>query len=79
MILGWADAYPALRLGFIGLLTAVQGEAGVIVSLFLVRAGQMSWITYILTIGFAITIYESAVYGLGRILRGTRVGNSFGF
>ena len=75
MITGWTAVYPAFKLGLVGVLTIIQGESGVVVSILLIRSGQLGWITFFLVAGLALLLYESGIYGLGRLLRNTPLGN----
>ncbi|MAF80249.1 hypothetical protein CL629_04190 [bacterium] len=74
MITGWMTAYPAFKIGMVGILTVIQGESGVILGTLLIRSEKLGWGTFFLVTGVALLLYESSVYGLGRLLRNIPLG-----
>lgn len=70
----WIASHPALKFGTIGLVTALQGESGVLVGTLLIRRGEIQlWELLVVALGVILT-YESLVYWFGRLLRNSPLG-----
>lgn len=73
-IASFATLYPFLKYIIVGLITVIQGEVGIILSIFLFSHDRFGWLVFFGVALVTVVLYEVSVYCLGRALRGTKLG-----
>lgn len=68
------SAYPTWRFFIIAIAAIIQGELAVILSLYLIKAGALTWPIFIGASLGGICLAESLLYFSGKIIRNTRFG-----
>ncbi|MEK7479070.1 MAG: hypothetical protein AAB634_00850 [Patescibacteria group bacterium] len=71
----WIASHPALKFGTIGVITAIQGESGVLIGTLFIRRREINLWEFISVVVAVILAYESLVYCIGRTLRNTPLGS----
>ena len=69
--------YPAWAHFIIGASILIQGEIAILVSVFLIVSGKLSWGDFLLVAPTSLIIGETVIYFLGRMFRNTRFGWRF--
>lgn len=71
----WIASHPALKFGTIGVISAIQGESGILIGTLLMQRGEIRLWEMLSVMVAVILAYESLVYLLGRALRNTPLGS----
>ncbi len=71
----WIASHPALKFGTIGVISAIQGESGVLIGTLLIQRGEIRLWEFISVVVAVILGYESLIYCIGRALRNTPLGS----
>ncbi|MFA6407428.1 MAG: hypothetical protein WCV80_01840 [Candidatus Paceibacterota bacterium] len=66
--------YPSWANVIIAAIILIQGEFAVLLSVFLIVSGNLTWGAYLLTAPTALLVGETFAYFVGRTLRNTRFG-----
>lgn len=69
--------YPAWTHFIIGAAILIQGELAILLSVFLIVSGKLTWSEFLLFAPLSLILGETIVFMIGRMLRNTRFGWKF--